>query len=143
MINSSNRIVVRFLSVNQPNEDCLIKFEFRGLPRTNVESNLIGNQSQQNDTMQNAEQTEKEVNYIPDKSGISEVISSKDHKDRMHYKRKQKHHWHNWPISESDLWELMLPLLKEFDGVLLGYKGKDNVMRKFLSGLHILLHRSK
>ncbi|CAH8824866.1 unnamed protein product [Trichobilharzia szidati] len=123
MFSSSNRIVVRFLLVNQPNEDCLIKFEFRGLPRTNIESNLIDNKSQQNDTTPNAEQTEKEVNSIPDRSGISEVISSTDHKDRKHYKRKQKCHWHNWPISESDLWELMLPLLKEFDGVLLAYKG--------------------
>ncbi|CAH8440610.1 unnamed protein product [Schistosoma margrebowiei] len=122
MFNSLNRIILRFLLVKSANEDSLIKFEFRALPVPTTNSDDIEIRIQNDDTAANIDEENSEKNTLDETTTFDARKSLKDNNDK-HQKHKQKPKWHKWPVSEENLWNLMLPILKEFDSILLAYKG--------------------
>ncbi|CAH8438303.1 unnamed protein product [Schistosoma intercalatum] len=122
MFNSLNRIILRFLLVKSANEDSLIKFEFRALPVATTNSDDIEIRTQNDDTAANIDEENSEKNTLDETTTFDASKSLKDNNDK-HQKHKQKPKWHKWPVSEENLWNLMLPILKEFDSILLAYKG--------------------
>ncbi|CAI2722988.1 unnamed protein product [Schistosoma spindalis] len=122
MFNSLNRIILRFLLVKSANEDSLIKFEFRALPVATTNSDNIEIRIQNDDTVANIDEENSEKNTLDETTTFNASKSLKDNNDK-HQKHKQKPKWHKWPVSEENLWNLMLPILKEFDFILLTYKG--------------------
>ncbi|CAH8439197.1 unnamed protein product [Schistosoma haematobium] len=122
MFNSLNRIILRFLLVKSANEDSLIKFEFRALPVATTNSDDIEIRTQNDDTAANIDEENSEKNTLDETTTFDASKSLKDNNDK-HQKHKQKPKWNKWPVSEENLWNLMLPILKEFDSILLAYKG--------------------
>ncbi|KAH8854920.1 Leucine-rich repeat protein SHOC-2 [Schistosoma japonicum] len=115
MFNSLNQIVLRFLLIKSINEDSLIKFEFRALPVTNTSSEITEVKTEHHDTNSEKNMLVNVPNHADDIPLTNTLNKCQKH--------KQKPKWHNWPISEENLWNIMLPILTEFDAVLLAYKG--------------------
>ncbi|CAH8439473.1 unnamed protein product [Schistosoma rodhaini] len=122
MFNSINRIVLRFLLIKSDNEDSLIKFEFRALPVTTTNSDDNEIRIENNDTAANIDEENHERSTLDENTTFNAGKSLKESNDKRQ-KHKQKPKWHKWPVPEENLWNLMLPILKEFDSILLAYKG--------------------
>lgn len=127
MFNSLNRIILRFLLVKSANEDSLIKFEFRALPVATTNSDDIEIRTQNDDTAANIDEENSEKNTLDETTTFDASKSLKGNNDK-HQKHKQKPKWHKWPVSEENLWNLILPILKEFDSILLAYKGEYYIL---------------
>ncbi|KAF5401433.1 hypothetical protein PHET_05050 [Paragonimus heterotremus] len=120
MHNFANNILIRFTLDKQEDLTHLIRFEIRALskpapPATNA-TPTSANQSGEPNVISNTEGETDAIEKWTEAS--SDPVVPKPTK-RKH--RKDRPLWHNWPISEEQLWDLVLPILKEFESVLLAY----------------------
>ncbi|CAH8435838.1 unnamed protein product [Schistosoma turkestanicum] len=116
MFNSLNGIILRFLLIKSSNDEKLIKFEFRALPIKTTTTDNAELKLENDEKPVNEDQINSERNYLDEFTTLKEI-------NVKHRKHKPKPKWHKWPVSEENLWDFMLPILKEFDSILLGYKG--------------------